>query len=53
MSWLLDALTSRYHALDTALDTVGMLEPHDTQWNGRAWKTPSIIDHDDGNTNDD
>lgn len=49
MSWLLSELTRRYPDLDTALDTVGVLEEdHTTDWQGRTWSTPSIIDHDDG-----
>lgn len=49
MSWLLSELTRRYPDLGPALDTVGVLEEdHTTDWQGRAWSTPSIIDHDDG-----
>lgn len=52
MSWILDTLTTRRNALDTALDAVGMLEPHDTEWGGRAYTTPSLIDHDDRKNDD-
>lgn len=49
MSWILDNLTRRYNALDKGPETVGVLEEdHTTDWQGRTYQTPSIIDHDDG-----
>ena len=46
MSWLLDALTDTYARADE-LD-----RPHDTEYDGGHYITPSLIDHDDGKEND-
>ena len=46
MSWLLDALTGTYARADE-LD-----RPHDTEYDGGHYITPSLIDHDDGKEND-
>ena len=45
MSWLLDALTEAYARADE-LD-----RPHDTEYDGTVYTTPSLIDHDDGKEN--
>ena len=42
MSWLLAALTDTYARADE-LD-----RPHDTEYDGGHYITPSLIDHDDG-----
>ena len=41
MSWLLDALTDTYARADE-LD-----RPHDTEYDGTVYTTPSLIDHDE------
>ena len=41
MSWLLDALTDAYARAD-ALQC-----PHDTEYDGDTYTTPSLIGHDD------
>ena len=46
MSWLLDALTDTYARADE------LVRPHDTEYDGGHYVTPSLIDHDDGKEND-